>query len=421
MMVKKYSWMLTLLLPAIAVNAQTKDSLTYNSFLAGVTNNNMAYAAERFNVSQATARAAAAKMYPDPSISFGWVDNGQKRMKMGYGFNTSVNWLLELGNKRQFRSNVALSQLELTNLQLENFYRNLRADATLAFLQAILQRHLLDVINESYLSMAEFARADSLRFVHGEIKAVDARQSKLEAGNMLNTVYKSEAAHKASLLQLSMLMGRSADTLYEPILTKSSFDREFDLKELMTTAVNNRADILAAGKEKEVAGKLVKLAQANRLPDLGLTLGMAQNSGATNIVAPTPSTNVVSAGISIPLKFSGRSRAELLSAQYNVAQVSARYQQAVLQVQTEVSTSYYNYLSARKQVDQFHSGLLEEARKALDGKIYSYRSGEINLLEVLNAQRTYNVLKQSYYEALNGYAAALVELERSAGIWDINL
>lgn len=413
--------MLILLLSAITVSAQTKDSLTYNNFLSSVTNNNMAYVAERFNVSQATARAAAAKTYPDPTLSFGWVDNGQKRMKMGYGFSTSLNWLLELGNKRQARSTVALSQIELTNLQLENYYRNLRADATLAFLQATLQRNLLDVIKESYLSMAQFARADSLRFVHGEIKAVDARQSKLEAGNMLNAVYKSEASHKAALLQLSMLMGKSSDTLYAPIVAKTNFDREFNLKELIMTAVNNRADILAAGKEKEVAGNLVKLAQANRLPDLGLTLGVAQNSGATNIVAPTPSTNVVSAGISMPLKFSGRSRAELMSAQYNVAQVTARYQQAVLQVQTEVSTSYYNYLSARKQVDQFHSGLLEEARKALEGKIYSYRYGEINLLEVLNAQRTYNVLKQSYYEAMNGYTAALVEVERSAGIWDITL
>src|SRR5690242_5368516 len=146
MMVIRWSLMLILLLSAITISAQTKDSLTYNNFLSGVTNNNMAYVAERFNVSQASARVAAAKTYPDPTLSFGWVDNGQKRMKMGYGFSTSLNWLLELGNKRQARSTVALSQLELTNLQLENYYRNLRADATLAFLQAILQRNLLDVI-----------------------------------------------------------------------------------------------------------------------------------------------------------------------------------------------------------------------------------------------------------------------------------
>ena len=420
-MVMRYGNILLLLFLAVQGNAQTKDSLIYPRFLAEVTNNNLAYAAERFNVNLATARVAAAKVFPDPGLSFGWVDNGQKRMKMGYGFNTSVSWLLELGNKRQARGSVALSQLELTNLLLENYYRNLRADATLAYLQAILQENLLTVTRESYQSMSLFARADSIRFQLGEIKAVDARQSKLEAANMLNTVYRNEASFKAALLQLGMLMGKPSDTLYYPAAIKSSFDREFRLKDLINAAISHRADILAAGKDKEVAGNLVKLAQANRMPDLGLTLGMAQNSGATNVIAPTPSTNVISAGISIPLKFSGRSRAELLSAQYSAAQAAARYQQAALQVQTEVATSYYNYLAARKQVNQFHTGILEDAEKALAGKIYSYRSGEINLLEVLNAQRTYNSLKQSYYEALNGYAAALVEMERTAGIWDINL
>ncbi|MBS0030670.1 TolC family protein [Chitinophaga sp. 22321] len=420
-MVIRYSSILLLFFSTVQVNAQTKDSLTYTRFLAGVTNNNLAYVTERFNVSLATARFAAAKVFPDPSLSFGWIDNGQKRMKMGYGFNTGVNWLLELGNKRQARTSVARSQLELTTLLLENYYRNLRADATLAYLQAILQENLLKVNQESYQSLSLFARADSIRFKLGEIKAVDARQSKLEAGNMQNTVYRSEAGFQAALLQLGMLMGKAADTLYYPVVAKPSFDREFSLKELINSAVSNRADILAAGKDKEVAGNMVKLAQANRMPDLGLNLGMAQNTGATNVIAPTPSTNVISAGISIPLKFSGRSRAELLSAQYSAAQAAARYQQAALQVQTEVATSYYNYLSARKQVTQFHTGLLQEAEKALEGKIYSYRSGEINLLEVLNAQRTYNSLKQSYYEALNGYAVALVEMERTAGIWDINL
>jgi cobalt-zinc-cadmium efflux system outer membrane protein len=42
------------------------------------------------------------------------------------------------------------------------------------------------------------------------------------------------------------------------------------------------------------------------------------------------------------------------------------------------------------------------------------------LLEVLNAQRTYNEVQQRYYQTLYSYAAALVELEKAAGIWDIN-
>ena len=42
------------------------------------------------------------------------------------------------------------------------------------------------------------------------------------------------------------------------------------------------------------------------------------------------------------------------------------------------------------------------------------------MLEILNAQRTYNDVQAQYIETLFDYNSALVELERSVGIWDIN-
>ncbi|MNV75568.1 hypothetical protein D3C71_1688670 [compost metagenome] len=63
--------------------------------------------------------------------------------------------------------------------------------------------------------------------------------------------------------------------------------------------------------------------------------------------------------------------------------------------------------------------MLFDAQKVLDGKVYSYKRGETSLLEVLTAQRTFNDVQQSYLETLNIYGNALLELERAAGIWDI--
>jgi cobalt-zinc-cadmium efflux system outer membrane protein len=45
-------------------------------------------------------------------------------------------------------------------------------------------------------------------------------------------------------------------------------------------------------------------------------------------------------------------------------------------------------------VQQFDNGMLTDAKEVLEGKIYSYKRGETSLLEVLNAQRTYNDVQQ---------------------------
>lgn len=395
--------------------------VSHAQFLSMVRSSNLSYAAEKFNIQLAQAAIEAAKVFPDPSLTFNWVDNGQKRMKMGYGFNTSVNWVLELGGKRKARSELAVSQLKVTGFLVDDFFRNLRADGTIAYLQVVLQRDILKVTKGSYESMLQLARADSVRYKLGEIKEIDARQSKLEAAAFLNDVYKAEANWKAALITLQTFMGKHSDTLYSPENSIDMPEKDFSLHELQNVGVQSRSDIMAALKNKDVSGNMLRLAKADRVIDLGLNMGLSNNAAVLNQVSPTPSTAVVSAGITIPLKFSSRYKAELLTAQYSIQQAEMRYKQAEIQVQTEVAAAFYNYVSAKKQVQHYRSGLLEDAQKTLDGKIYSYRAGETNLLDVLNARRTYNTLIQGYHEALNNLGVTLVELERAAGIWDIHL
>jgi cobalt-zinc-cadmium efflux system outer membrane protein len=189
---------------------------------------------------------------------------------------------------------------------------------------------------------------------------------------------------------------------------------------LITTALNNRADLLAALQNKKISQNLFKLAKANRVIDLGLATGITYASYVRNVIAPTPAFTSVNAGLNIPLKFSNNRPGELQAAYYAELQSDAQYRQIELEIQNEVTQAYFNYVALKKQVQQFNYGLLQDAKAVLDGKIYSYQRGETTLLEVLNAQRTYNEIQQTYYQTLYNYAAALVNLERAAGIWDIN-
>lgn len=407
--------------PAPFDTAFNKRPIAFKEFIALVGKNNYSYAAEKFNVSIAETHILSSGIFPDPELSFGYFDNGQRRMNMGYGFNSEFSWTIELGGKRKARIDLAKSEYELTRILLQDYFRNLRADATLLYLQAIQNKLLLDVQISSYQTMNKLAQSDSLRFKIGAIKQVDARQSKLEAGSMLNNVYQAEAEWKISLSNLFVLTGKKqSDTLLFPLGDFSSFDRTFSLSDLITTALNNRADLLAALQNKKISQNLFKLAKANRVIDLGLATGITYASYVRNVIAPTPAFTSVNAGLNIPLKFSNNRPGELQAAYYAELQSDAQYRQIELEIQNEVTQAYFNYVALKKQVQQFNYGLLQDAKAVLDGKIYSYQRGETTLLEVLNAQRTYNEIQQTYYQTLYNYAAALVNLERAAGIWDIN-
>lgn len=425
---KKYKWIWIFMMvsPLHNIFAQVdtafkKQPINYSTFMSLLSKNNLGYIAEKFNLNIAEANILSAGIFPDPELSFGYFDNGQRRMKMGNGFGSEINWTLELGAKRKARIELANNEYELTKYLLQDYLRNLRADATLFFLGAILKKQLLDVQINSYEKMNQIAKSDSIRFKLGSLTEVDARQSKLEAGNMLKDVYQAEAEWKMMLANLSVFIGKNQnDTLLLPQGNFTDFERNFTLQELIITAQNNRADLLAALQNKNVSACILKLAEANRVIDLGISGGITYASYVTNIIAPTPSFVQMNLGISIPLKFSNNRPGELKAAYFKTLQAEAQYKQIEIQIQNEVTQAYYNYLAQKKQIEQFNTGLLSEAKAILDGKIYSYQRGETSLIEVLNAQRTYNEIQISYFQTLYNYAAALVELERAAGIWDIN-
>lgn len=81
--------------------------------------------------------------------------------------------------------------------------------------------------------------------------------------------------------------------------------------------------------------------------------------------------------------------------------------------------AYWSYELCSKQVEQYDNGLLRQAAEVMEGKNYSYQRGEVSLLEVLDAQRTYDEVQAQYIETLFNYSVALVELERAVGLWDI--
>lgn len=406
------------LLFQISVNAQEKETLNFASYLSEVREKNLNYAAQKYNVSMTEASILTAGLFPDPQLEMETSDNGVSK-KMGYTIGTSVNWTLELGQKRKARIETAKNQAEYSKLQLQDFLRNLIADASVGYIEALKTKALVDIQKDSYLSMHQLATSDSIRYRLGAISQVTSRQSKLEASSLLNDLYKAESISRQSFSALFIFLG--TDQQEKEISGNfKAFNRDFNSEDLILEAVNTRSDLLASKQNIHTAASLIKLEKANRIIDLGLSVGAEHSTWATNEIAPSPAVNAIKLGASIPLKFSNRRNADLKIAEIGRKQAETEYKQIENSIRTEVMQAYYQYQATQKQLKQFDNGMLSEAKSILDGIIYSYQRGESSILEVLNAQRTYNDIRQRYIETLADNAVALIELERKTGIWDID-
>lgn len=396
--------------------------ISYAEFMQRLGKYNLDYNAQLLDLNQALAEEESAKVFEDPVLSFEATDNGQRRMQMGYEFETGLEWTLELGGKRKARMNAARNQTELTRILLADYFHQLRADASIQFLEVIKEKKLLEVKKSSYESIQKLAYSDSIRFQLGDIMEIDARQSKLEAVSVFNEVVQQEADWESALMEVNQLIGiYNTDSLTSPHSTYSVLERNYEINKLDELAQEHRKDLKIALQDRNLSKSLVQLVRAERSLDLDLSLGIGNTTVVTNIVAPTPSMASVTAGIAVPLKLSNRNKGELKAAQYALEQSELNYKSTQMNLRTEVKKALLQYNASKKQVEQFDADVLKSAQRILDGKTYSYQRGETSLLEVLEAQRTFNETQENYYESLYRYGVSLIELQRVVGIWDIKL
>ena len=416
----RYLFVCTLFFFCVNVYSQEiQKTIDYRTYMERVWKQNIGYAAEKLNVGVAEAELKAAHVFNDVVLGVEYADNDDRNIMMGRSVSVELSKTFSLG-KRGANIDLAESEKELTNALLKDYFHTLRAEATQAYFEAIMQTELFRVKQQSYESICSLAKGDSIRHQVGKIMKVDAVQSALEAGMSHNEVIEMRAELHNTYSSLGLWMGEfSGEALLAPEGTLAMAERIFNTEELLQTALENRADLAAAMKNVNVAQKALKVVKRERNMEFDLALGYNYNTEVRNEIAPAPKFNGVSLGVAIPLKFSNLNKGAVRAAEHRARQAEYNFQQAELEVQTSVIQSLRKYKSMLEQVRNFDNGLLRDAKAVIDGKVYSYERGETSLLEVLDAQRTYDELQANYIEALYKCIVSLVELERNAGIWDI--
>lgn len=229
-------------------------NLEFKEYIDLVKTHNLEYAAEKFNINISEAAIEVAKIFKDPYISMDLTENSENRSETDYGLSSEIGKTIELGGKRKARIDLSRSENELTKALLTDYFRNLRAKATLAYLEGMKQQQLFMVRYDSYQTIKKLNEADSIRFKLGSIMEIDVIQSKLEAGILLNESIHAIAEWKNSLTKISLMTGTSKnDTLFLPSSHLHDAFREFSLNNLIMDALNNRADLLAALLNREVS------------------------------------------------------------------------------------------------------------------------------------------------------------------------
>ncbi len=397
---------------ASAQSAQTTDILTIETATEQFLKRNLAVEAARLQVGVAEAERVAARLRPRPGMTVsaenlpiaGPTPSNQLR-ETGLTFTQPI----EIGSQRRLRLELAERTVAVAEAQLASVLSQRLFDLKRVFYESVLAKTLLTLEQENRDNFAELLRFTTERFQEGDVSESELIKVKLERIKFDTSVANATLALRQAKIRLFEMLGEGDFTRTENAEVRGALDfRDIsvDLTALRQFALANRADVKVVESEVTRSESAVKLERARAGGEITPYVGY-KRVGVDNTLL---------AGITVPLPFGNRNQGGIARAEAEKGVAEANLRLTRNRTLAEVESAYRAYETARDQVRAYESGILKQADESRDITAYAYREGAMQLITLLEAQRTRAEVRATYYRALLDYYTSLFRLELTTGM-----
>jgi cobalt-zinc-cadmium efflux system outer membrane protein len=379
------------------------NGLTFEEIYDLAERNNLQIAAVRRRRAVAEAAILIAGERPNPDFITTYTRTEPR-------LNTAVSQVIELGGKRGRRIDVARNELRLTELDLDAALRMLRHDVRAGYFNIGLARNTLVLGQQAVDQAKDLADLARTRFEAGDIAQFEVLQANLAVDRATNDLARLENAERIARATLNQLLNRAPDAPLD--LRDSLFVKPMSIStaDLIGRALAANVDLRTAEQQIATEQSRLKLARAQRVPDLTLQPGLESFDSA---FPGRPGFNMQ---VTVPLPIFNRGTAEIKRSSAMLEQLQAERDATRQRVSSDIGRAALNLESARKQVEFYESRLLPEAERVRELANEAYRIGQTSLLSVIDATRNAREVRQAYLQALTDYQTALADLEQAAGV-----
>ncbi len=252
-----------------------------------------------------------------------------------------------------------------------------------------------ELYNTVYTKM-ETGMGNGIDLVNAELKLEEAK----------NDLDQSEwVLHKARY-GLFYEMGLPVeDQKYSIAFSDTLKAENIEISQIFTLAVQEiQPDFLAAEHEFSAVNYYLKEAKSNIFPDIRFNY-YRQNYGEGY------KFNGFEVGLRIPIWYPFEQKGKIAMANAKQSEIMWKQQEIKLNMKRQIEFAWHNYSVSRSIINRYNSTLKEKAAKLQRLTLRAYQLGEIDLLNLLNAQQSYLTSEQRYLSALRDYYLQLAALE----------
>ncbi|WP_084189178.1 TolC family protein [Salinisphaera hydrothermalis] len=184
---------------------------------------------------------------------------------------------------------------------------------------------------------------------------------------------------------------------------------------LLTRAVRQRSDLMAAAGRVAAARERLKLADRQLIPNLTV-FGFYREENGGNGQGPGGSgATIAGGGVSFELPLLHRYEGERKQAAADLDQAQLEQENLQREVRLQVLRALSDYSTARTRVTALDRAVFDAAEQSVALTKRAFQAGEVGAPAITTAQNNLIAVRREYLSALDALIGAATDLERATG------
>lgn len=388
---------------------QNKSNLSLVDALTLALAHNPGLAAFSYETRIQEANALQASFLPNPELQ-AEIENFAGSGSLN-GFNESeltlsIGQLIELGGKRQKRTQVAVLNANLAAWDYEAAKLNIFVDVVTMFSEVLVVQQRIGLQNELVNVAEEFLQSIQQRVDAGRVSPAEAARAKVELSTTNIELERLQKELQSARKRLAATWGSKKPQFdrvvgnLDSVLSPPSLERLYSL-------LSQNPDMARWAAEMQRRDAELALEKAQRIPDPVISGGYRRLNESGD--------NAFVVGLSLPLMFFDRNSGNIQAAEYRKRQAEQQKRAVEIALNTRLAEIYNGLSAAYNEVITLKTTVIPEAQNAFNMINEGYQRGRFGFLDVLDAQRTLFQVRSQYLTALKNYHQKAAQLERLIG------
>ncbi len=273
----------------------------------------------------------------------------------------------------------------------------------------------IGILNQYLALLQDFTRVAEQKYATGQGIQANVLKSQVEISSTMERRLGFDKIRRGVAARINALLGRPQNSELGTVSAIDTMRANLDEAVLVDLALSQREELRAVQAMIGKSEFMRSLAKREYWPDLNLKANYIDVSKGVS-TAPDAGKNAwsVMVGLNLPI-WLGKRNAAVREAEETISSNKLTYENLENQVKAEIKDFYYQVQITGRTLDLYEQGLIAQAESSLESALASYRTGRLDFLNLLDAERMLLNLNLGYVKEQSSYQTQLAALERAVG------